>query len=72
MLGVNDIQKLFIFKALKDVLGYDVKMTLKYRASRDGWDGSDYHRQCDGIGPTVSLIKTKNNVICCGFLKILI
>jgi hypothetical protein len=59
-----------MFKALKETLGYNCKMTLKYRASRDGWDGKDYHRISDNLGPTVSLIMTANNVLCGGFLKI--
>jgi hypothetical protein len=63
-------QRLFMFKALKETLGYDVKTHLQYRASRDGWQGTDYHRFCDGKGPTVALIMTTNNVLCGGFLKI--
>ena len=63
-------QRLFLFKALKETLGYDVKTHLQYRASRDGWQGTDYHRFCDGKGPTVALIMTTNNVLCGGFLKI--
>ena len=59
-----------MFKALKETLGYDIKTDLQYRASRDGWDGTDYHRFCDDKGPTVALIMTTNNVLCGGFLKI--
>jgi hypothetical protein len=59
-----------MLKALKETLGYDVKTELQYRASRDGWDATDYHRFCDGKGPTVALIMTTNNVLCGGFLKI--
>lgn len=59
-----------MLKALKETVGYDVKTDLQYRASRDGWEGTDYHRLCDNKGPTVSLIMTTNNVLCGGFLKI--
>jgi hypothetical protein len=55
-----------LFKALKETLGYDVKTDLQYRASRDGWDVTDYHRICDGKGPTVSLFKIKDNNQCVG------
>ena len=55
---------------LKEVFGYDVISTLLYRASRDGWEGTDYHKFCDNKGPTVALIMTANNVLCGGFLMI--
>lgn len=57
-----------MLKALKETLGYDVKLVLKYRASRDGWNASDYHRFCDKWGPTITLIMTTKNVLCGGFL----
>jgi hypothetical protein len=63
-------QRLFLFKALKETLGYNVKTHLQYRASRDGFNATDYHRFCDEKGPTVVLIMTKNNVLCGGFHKI--
>ena len=28
-----------------------------YRASVDGWKAEDFHRKCDGVGPTVTLVK---------------
>jgi hypothetical protein len=66
----TDEQKYFMHLALKETLGYDVKTELLYRASRDGWHATDYHRFCDDKGPTVSLIMTTKNVLCGGFLKI--
>ncbi len=59
-----------MLKALKETLGYDVKTVLQYRASRDGWNASDYHSYCDNKGATITLIMTKNNVLCGGFIKI--
>ena len=35
---------------------------LCYRASRDGWKGEDFHRKCDDVGPTVTLVKCRTNV----------
>ena len=33
-----------------------------YRASVDGWSGEDFHRKCDDVGPTVTLVKCGRNV----------
>lgn len=58
-------------KALKETVGYyDFNAVLLYRASRDGWNASDYHRFCDGKGPTITLIMTTNDVLCGGFLNV--
>ncbi|XP_028392267.1 E3 ubiquitin-protein ligase TRIM33-like isoform X2 [Dendronephthya gigantea] len=35
---------------------------LCYRASRDGWDANNFHRKCDDVGPTVTLVKCGTNV----------
>ena len=35
---------------------------LAYRASRDGWDSSDFHVHCDHRGPTVTVVKSGNNI----------
>jgi len=37
------------------------RTVIKYRGSRDGWMSQDFHKLCDGIGPTVSLFKIKEN-----------
>lgn len=42
------------------------KTVLRFRASRDGWMNADFHRMSDGIGPTVSLFKIKENHQCVG------
>ena len=42
------------------------KTALKYRGSRDGWQGKDFHRICDGLSCTVSLFKIKDNGQCIG------
>ena len=33
-----------------------------YRASENGWEGRDFHRKCDDIGATVTLVKCGTNV----------
>ena len=35
---------------------------LSYRASHDGWGAGDFHRKCDDVGPTVTLVKCGTNV----------
>ena len=35
---------------------------LCYRASVDGWEGEDFHRKCDDVGSTVTLVKCGSNV----------
>ena len=45
-----------------------IKLTLLFRASRDGDSISAFHNKVDGISPTISLIQTKkNNYIFGGF-----
>ncbi len=36
---------------------------LKYRASRDGFSGEDFHTKCDGVSNTLTIIKTTNGNI---------
>ena len=43
------------------------ELSLIYRGSRDGWSAKDdFHRLCDGKGPTLSLVKVKDNGRICG------
>ena len=42
------------------------ELNLIYRASRDGWHVDDFHRLCDGKGPTLILIKVKDTGRICG------
>ena len=35
---------------------------LIYRASRDGWDASRFHANCDNKGPTVTVVKSGNYI----------
>ena len=35
---------------------------LCYRASVDGWIALNFHRKCDDVGPTVTLVKCGTNV----------
>jgi hypothetical protein len=39
----------------------DIKFELIYRASVDGFGAEDFHRQCDGISKTLTIIKVKGS-----------
>lgn len=43
---------------------------LLYRASRDGMKAADFHRKCDGEGPTVTIVKSANGCIFGGYASI--
>ena len=40
---------------------------LIYRMTKDGNKGTDFHKNCDNVGPTLTLIKTSKNYIFGGF-----
>jgi hypothetical protein len=37
-----------------------VKLGLLFRASRDRWKAADFHRCCDGKGPTVVVVRPES------------
>ena len=43
------------------------KVYLLYRASRDGWQPSDFHSHCDNKGPTLTLIRSSRGFLAAGF-----
>eukprot|EP00957_Ditylum_brightwellii_P175044 13327643-Ditylum_brightwellii.AAC.1 len=45
--------------------GFDAK--LLYRASRDGWQASNFHAKCDNQGPTLTVIRTTGGYIFGGY-----
>lgn len=49
-------------------LNRKVKMTLIYKATRDGDSSSTFHNRCDGKGPTLTLVKTTTGYRCGGFV----
>ena len=52
----SDLNKLCQFPKSQ---GWD----LKYRASRDGFSGKNFHTKCDGVSNTLTIIKTTNGNI---------
>ena len=68
---VTDQAKLqFLIKSVKESFGRDFTCKLLYRASRDGWETSDFHRLCDEKGPTVVIVKVDNGRLCGGYCSI--
>lgn len=45
-------------------------LQLLFRASRDGWDGEEFHKWCDNKGGTITLIKTLEGRICGGYASV--
>jgi len=42
------------------------KMSLLYRATRDGWEEKDFHQRCDNQGPTITLLRPTKKKSCIG------
>lgn len=55
---------------LKEIAKDVVSIELIYRASRDGWDFADFHRHCDDMGPTLSLIRSTKGYLCAGYTSL--
>ena len=45
----------------------NLRFKMIFRMTEDGYNSDDFHKCCDGKGPTLVLIKTKNNYIFGGF-----
>ena len=62
-------ENFFIFSKLKEIYPYkrSIKLTLIYRASKDGDLAKNFHHKCDFIGANLTFIKTKEGYIFGGF-----
>ena len=68
---VTEYEKLqFLIQAVNQSFGYGFTCKLLYRASRDGWQSTEFHRLCDEKGPTVVLVKVDNGRLCGGYCSI--
>ena len=47
-----------------------MRVTRIFTASKDGWKPEDFHRHCDGRGPTLCLIRSSDNYLGAGFTSI--
>ena len=80
MIGENiaTIQKTQDFELIKNGINEQIsefknkklKLCLLYKASINGFTSYDFHKYCDGKGPTVSIIKTGDNYVFGGFLNV--
>ena len=77
-LGEETIDSLIIsekedIKLLKNWISNDKNLELKliYRATRDGDTEKDFHKKCDNIYPTISILKTPKGYIFGGYTTIL-
>ncbi|KAG2374276.1 hypothetical protein C9374_010846 [Naegleria lovaniensis] len=52
---------------LSDVISQKTKPSLLFRASRDGFNASQFHNKCDNKGATVTIIKSSNDCIFGGY-----
>jgi len=48
-------------------LGKEVRFDLIFRATRDGWDSTDFHRLCDRVDPTVTVLRNNHDRLLGGY-----
>ena len=68
----NELDSLQVAKFLFDKIRIDgerevSKVIRIFRASEDGWNAADFHRECDNKGPTLSLIRSSVSYLAAGF-----
>ena len=63
-----------IVKGIKSQIAYlnneTIKLKLIYKSSKHGYTAKDFHTKCDNKGPTVTVIRTKDNITFGGFTSI--
>ena len=63
-----------IIKGIKSQITYlnnvAIKLKLIYKSSKHGYTAKDFHTKCDNKGPTVTVIRTKDNITFGGFTSI--
>ena len=64
---VDPLHEAKIEEWLKSAKRSSYEPKLFYRASRDGWDASDFHRTCDGVTNTLTVIKSATGYIFGGY-----
>jgi hypothetical protein len=69
----STILDVYLQKQLNDLCGFSLNQKygwiLKYRASRDGFDSNDFHKKCDGIRNTLTVIKATSGNVFGGFTE---
>ena len=65
--GIKDAGGVFFF--IKQI-GEFKRLSMIYRGSTHGWTAEDFHRHCDGKGPTLVLVRSTKKVSCGGFTSV--
>lgn len=52
-----------INEQISDFNNKKIKLLLIYKATKNGFTSDDFHKYCDGKGPTVSIIKTGDSIL---------
>lgn len=67
---LNKTKAKFMFENVRIDGTKEVKnLSLLYRASEHGWRSADFHKYCDGKGPTLSLLRCKDAYLATGFIS---
>lgn len=48
----------------------NIGFSLRYRATRDGFSGQDFHERCNGLAPTLTIVKAANGAVFGGYTDI--
>ena len=54
-------------KALQNMIGGNIRLSLLYKISRDGCNASTFHTKCDCQGPTITVFYNKTNTVYGGY-----
>ena len=66
LIVTNSYKALFLAQTIPD-LTEKTELKCIFRATRDGWNSSDFHAKCDGKGPTLTFIETSKDRVCGGY-----
>ena len=67
----SNIMNIELQKQLVNICEFSVGQMreLKYRASRDGFKANDFHRKCDDIANSITVIKVTSGNVFGGFTE---
>ena len=54
-------------KALQNMIGGNIRLSLLYKISRDGCNASTFHTKCDCQGPTITVCYNTNDTVYGGY-----
>ncbi len=57
-------------KKLQELFPRNLKFSLIYRASDDGFGVADFHEKCDNVSNTLTIIESKESNVFGGFVKV--